>query len=619
MHRTTKRLASALLAAVLCAAAALPAGADYEPWTYEVDDLMGSYGVEYYGDVGFTDPTAGRSAARSPASAGVSTQSAGTSGGVSTQSAVTQPATGGKAVVVTGEQPADAAETPVNPEISVYSVDGFNVYSAGEEYTGEYFTVTIPAEVEVNTTTNKGTLSISSVLTKCSNLVITIASAGIDQENGKYYLTCETGTEQLEYKMAHNAIVFSKDKDNTDEVKQSQNIDIRVVDEPTVSGTYTDTLTFTITPREYTTDTTRHVLTFDLNTKTDTAISDDEVIISTTSKVITSGEEYGALPTPHRDGFDFEGWYTTTATNSTQVYATTTAGNDDVTVYAHWKPHTLTIKYHNDGADWITWSADPQTDHYGAYLNKDVSDYQGYELVRDSNNNNVVTGLKLDTSGASAGDVTLVEIESYGESWTNGANGVFDVYRWKKGNTQASGTTWALYRGGSGKISEYYTLDSSDVKCTSAQVFAAYVDRMEPGMNLLQRLKESDVVLDLYLVWPAGAKTASESDADTLLPSWDETTKPVVIEMPATDLDDAADTKADTKKDTAADTTDTTESTAKADTKADDTAKDTDTIGSIFDDPEQDITPDDLMITDADDMLARMDAAFAMPYLDDPA
>lgn len=55
MHRKTKRLVSALLAAALCTAAALPAGA--EPWTYEVDDVMGTYGVEYYADVGFENPT----------------------------------------------------------------------------------------------------------------------------------------------------------------------------------------------------------------------------------------------------------------------------------------------------------------------------------------------------------------------------------------------------------------------------------------------------------------------------------------------------------------------------------------------------------------------------------
>lgn len=613
MHRTTKRLASALLAAVLCAAAALPAGADYEPWTYEVDSVMGGYGVEYYSDVGFENPTGKQSTTTAqPSTGGVSTySSAQTSRAVALDGAESGTET---VVIVTGEQTEESTAVPTKNDISVYSAGDFNVYSAGDD--GQYFTVTIPAEVKVNTDTEKGKLSISSELTKCSNLVITIASQSATEEN-KYYLTC--GTEKLEYKMAHDAIVFSKDNDNENTVKQSQDIDIRVLDTPTVSGTYEDILTFEITPREYTTDASKHTLTFNLNTNTDTAIPDDVITISTESKVITSGEEYGTLPTPRRDGFEFAGWCTAAGV---PVSASTVAGDADAIVYAQWTPHKLTIKYHNDGAERISWEANPATDKDGAYLNKDT-DLQEYELIY--NDKKAITGLKLNK--LSDGDVTLVEIESYGKNWTNGQNGIFDVYRWKIGNYTGSGTTWALYEGGPGVLTEFYDLHYNSGKveyCTSAQAFAAYADDVA-NLGLLQSLKDGDVTLDLYPVWPAGAKTSeideiTDDDTVTLLPEVDKT-KPVVIDMPTIDLDDAADAKADTKKDTAADTTG---STAKADTKADDTTttgsgtktdtKADETTADAADEKTTtdtttkkaaaDTTPDDLMIWDADTMPA---------------
>ena len=121
MHHAKKHAAALAVAAALCLAVPA-AAADYEPWTYEVDDVMGTYGVEYYSDVGFEMPQFGK-------------KTSGSSTSTSTQSAATQPAAGGKAVVVS-EQGADSADAAANGGISVYRVDGINVYSAGNEYAG---------------------------------------------------------------------------------------------------------------------------------------------------------------------------------------------------------------------------------------------------------------------------------------------------------------------------------------------------------------------------------------------------------------------------------------------------------------------------------------------------
>lgn len=58
----------------------------------------------------------------------------------------------------------------------------------------------------------------------------------------------------------------------------------------------------------------------------------------TISKILTVGEEYGEFPTPEYEGFFFDGWYTSLELDeSTKVSSSTTMGNTDVTLYAHYK------------------------------------------------------------------------------------------------------------------------------------------------------------------------------------------------------------------------------------------------------------------------------------------
>lgn len=63
------------------------------------------------------------------------------------------------------------------------------------------------------------------------------------------------------------------------------------------------------------------------------------------TKSVTYNSTYGTLPTITRDGYQFEGWYTsasggTKVTSSTKVTITA-----DQTLYAHWTAYTLTINY----------------------------------------------------------------------------------------------------------------------------------------------------------------------------------------------------------------------------------------------------------------------------------
>ncbi|MBQ9851339.1 MAG: S-layer homology domain-containing protein [Ruminiclostridium sp.] len=59
-------------------------------------------------------------------------------------------------------------------------------------------------------------------------------------------------------------------------------------------------------------------------------------------KTVKSGSTYGTLPTISRDGYTFDGWYTT-ATGGTKVTSSTKVTNSsNHTLYAHWTKHQVT-------------------------------------------------------------------------------------------------------------------------------------------------------------------------------------------------------------------------------------------------------------------------------------
>ena len=59
--------------------------------------------------------------------------------------------------------------------------------------------------------------------------------------------------------------------------------------------------------------------------------------VSTSSKTITYGSKYGDLPTPTREGYTFEGWYTGTNGTGTKITSSSTVTNTaNHTLYAKW-------------------------------------------------------------------------------------------------------------------------------------------------------------------------------------------------------------------------------------------------------------------------------------------
>ncbi|MCH5187186.1 MAG: S-layer homology domain-containing protein [Oscillospiraceae bacterium] len=80
--------------------------------------------------------------------------------------------------------------------------------------------------------------------------------------------------------------------------------------------------------------------------------------VKTNSKKVTKGELYGTLPTPVRDGYDFDGWHTSKSGGSWITSTTTVAQTQDHTLYAHWsrddEDYNVSYTEPNNGIDQFT-------------------------------------------------------------------------------------------------------------------------------------------------------------------------------------------------------------------------------------------------------------------------
>ena len=88
----------------------------------------------------------------------------------------------------------------------------------------------------------------------------------------------------------------------------------------------TQTITFTVTSGDEPPPTVNYTVTFNANGGT----------VSPATRTVTGGAAVGALPTPTRSGYTFDGWFTA-ASGGSQVSASTTV-TANATYYAHWTP-----------------------------------------------------------------------------------------------------------------------------------------------------------------------------------------------------------------------------------------------------------------------------------------
>lgn len=89
--------------------------------------------------------------------------------------------------------------------------------------------------------------------------------------------------------------------------------------------------------------------------------------VSTSTITVKNGSTYGALPTPTRSGYSFDGWYTSSSGGTKITSSTTFNGTSNIILYAHWTatPHNVKITFDANGG---STSQSSKTIAAGTYL-----------------------------------------------------------------------------------------------------------------------------------------------------------------------------------------------------------------------------------------------------------
>ncbi len=86
-------------------------------------------------------------------------------------------------------------------------------------------------------------------------------------------------------------------------------------------------------------------------TKTDVTVTFDPNggSVSPSSKTVTYGSTYGTLPTPTREGYSFDGWFTASEGGAQVTSATKVTNASDHTLHAHWTTVDITVTFDPNG------------------------------------------------------------------------------------------------------------------------------------------------------------------------------------------------------------------------------------------------------------------------------
>lgn len=218
-----------------------------------------------------------------------------------------------------------------------------------------------------------------------------------------------------------------------------------------------------------------HTVTFNANGGT----------VSTTSKTVTNGSTYGDLPTPTRNGYSFDGWFTS-ASGGMQITSSTIVNiYEDKTLYAHWTyaPASYTVTFNANGG---TGTPSSQTKEEDVALT--LSSYQPskkYIIQYNANGGSVSPASKnvdcsfnnWNTSADGSGD-------SYAPGGSYTANA--DVTLYAQWTDPVAGTLATPSRSGY-DFDGWYTSASGGTKITDSTTvtnnMTVYAHWTEPGVN----------------------------------------------------------------------------------------------------------------------------------------
>ena len=211
-----------------------------------------------------------------------------------------------------------------------------------------------------------------------------------------YATTDENGYYEVAGLSSGSYPVYIMKSDKTlEEIKEMNNQEVK--DNSITKGQLTtgeDNITFDNNYKQESNETvTKYTITFNANGGS----------VETTSKELIKNAKLGTLPTPTREGYTFDGWYTE-ATNGNIVTNETRAKESQI-LYAHWtvKSYATTIGAGTGGSV----STTSLSVNYGGSKTFTITPSTGYYLSGVSCTNGYTTNAQTGTGQTSAQTVTL--------------------------------------------------------------------------------------------------------------------------------------------------------------------------------------------------------------------
>lgn len=189
-----------------------------------------------------------------------------------------------------------------------------------------------------------------------------------------------------------------------------------------------------ITETEYESYLTSSVVTFNAN----------DGSVSETSKIVYYGQKYGELPTPTREYYTFNGWYTAASGGTKITSETAVSITEDITLYAQWTLNSFVVTFNANGGSVSTTSLRAYCgDKLGTLPTptKTGFTFNGWYTAASGG-----TEITSSTTYSTAKDITVYAhwtVNSYKVSWSTGTGYTITVKRTSSPNAGATTETLA--------------------------------------------------------------------------------------------------------------------------------------------------------------------------------
>jgi uncharacterized repeat protein (TIGR02543 family) len=211
-------------------------------------------------------------------------------------------------------------------------------------------------------------------------------------------------------------------------------------------------------------------------TKTDVTVTFDPNggSVSPSSKTVTYGSTYGTLPTPTREGYSFDGWFTASEGGSQVTSSTTVTTASNHTLYAHWTAMEYTVYFDPNGGNISTISK--KVTYGEAYGTLPTPTRTGYTF------DGWFTAASGGTQVTSSTTVTTASDHTLYAHWTEEEEPAFDgTIVWNSADVQYKGSTPYVIANGSAQTPRFSVKDRNGNTVSRSNYTYVYRENTNAG------------------------------------------------------------------------------------------------------------------------------------------